>query len=85
MIDHVTELRRCKDDLIGALALALDNGVSLAECLAALGVEGKPATMLRAFLSRQSDAEIADTLRAMRVPANPSDEGLAVEPPAPTI
>lgn len=84
MIDHVSELQRCKDDLIGALASALDNGVSLAECLAALGVEGKPATMLRAFLSRYSDAELAATLREM-ANANPSDEGLAVKPPAPTI
>lgn len=84
MIDHVAELHRAKDDLIGALASALDNGVSLAECLAALGVEGKPATMLRAFLSRYSDGELAETLRAMKA-ENPSDEGLAVEPSAPTI
>jgi anti-sigma factor RsiW len=80
MIDHVAELHRAKDDLIGALASALDSGVSLAECLAALGVEGKPATMLRAFLSRYSDADLAATLREMQT-SNPSVEGLGVEAP----
>ena len=79
-----TQLADARRLLIDSLADALENGVSLAQCLSILGVEGKPATMLRAFLSRYNDAELAETLRAMGT-ENPPNEGLAVEAEAPTI
>lgn len=64
-------LSQAKDGLIVALVQALENNVSLARCLEVLGVEGKPATMLRAMLSRYSDEQLAEMLSGL---ANPSNE-----------
>lgn len=63
MSDPRNELTAAKLALVEAFVHALESGITLAETLALLGVEGKAATMIRAFLSRYSDAQIAAMLR----------------------
>lgn len=56
-------LVRARNGLLAALADALEAGVKLADCLTALGVEGRPAIMVRAFLHSYSDTQLAVLVR----------------------
>lgn len=72
MNEYEQELLDSRNGIILAIAKALEHGVPLSRCLELLGVEGKPATLLRAFLGRYQEGELAGALRELV--ENPSNE-----------
>lgn len=62
-----SRLVQARAEIVNAFVDALENGVEFARVLELLGVEGKPATMLRAMLSRYSNEQLAEMLQGAKI------------------